>query len=993
MEINDNLVKAASEFSKIASNNLNKIDNKENLDKISYLSTKIIKNTEFEQNNHIKSHKFILDDVDDLYKILKWESIDGLEEKYQDLVKIAISTIKSKTMNEKPETALEFFFNLDILNQCRLLDDSQFNEFLRSTLLELGPNYIVEPETTLFSFLADSKNFNISKFAIDLIQDPSFEINKQDKNGDTPLHLAAKNNNLPLVEALIAHKADPLQANDLGKIPFDVASWDSGEALAKAIPMDTHINGKPFGEIVMKWASSISLSSTSPVFPELVAYLRKQSFEEESLQELTNNWDRDFLMGCLMNGYLLENIPKEKFVYLCSEAIEYNKVEAIKTILTSGKLPFSPVKGTDFFTAIESNNSLKTELRKEVDEVKKTLSEKGFQAYQSLAKNLQMDEEGYRRAVKIEEIDHSFQILIEENVPGAKEAKDEFDEGTITQFCRLKFENAKKIFELDDGPEAKAAAAAVMGKYELVVLKNMAWKKKDIPLLSAIETYSTEHIYTEAVIANKIIVNLALDKMIFKNKKEYEGGDTWVAQYFTNLLKSVEPKLSDLNLPEDRVNKAKQVLQLCIGELQDQSLWANDIGNRLFQESNVSSNRLLKSKELLQKIDSLQVGDSCIIIVNSIDHATLMRIEKTNEKEARILFYNTGLGLENHPKGDKPKSYQTFIEYLHVPIENFHHPDKQALFKGELFPDMPEIYKQLESLSTGGVLQPPSNHQEYFETIQVGGSCAYQSFLAMIRERIVRSLADPQEGLGLYKAVKGIMHSELDVRTKGERDEKISNLLQPKLKIFGAELRILNNLEIPAQREVLIKSLVLELRAQNLEAVADEIEQSQQASTLNLFSKFKKAINQLSLLESPLIQDGLVAEVVQFNKEKVNINRSGFKENLDDWLRDLTPDNINKLNHAMRDHFITKSRFTSVITDWIARNLTEIPKGPDDTSSNRITFLNGFINAVNRRPLDIRRILLNPILDNHYRLGNLDVAAFLIDACGLKEIEDLKKEI
>ncbi|MBA3602881.1 MAG: hypothetical protein H0W50_04405 [Parachlamydiaceae bacterium] len=55
---------------------------------------------------------------------------------------------------------------------------------------------------------------------------------------------------------------------------------------------------------------------------------------------------------------------------------------------------------------------------------------------------------------------------------------------------------------------------------------------------------------------------------------------------------------------------------------------------------------------------------------------------------------------------------------------------------------MSPVYEMVKKLAEGGVKQPPSVDQEYYEAIQKGGSCAYQSFLAMIRERLVSSVPD-----------------------------------------------------------------------------------------------------------------------------------------------------------------------------------------------------------------------------------------------------------
>ena len=56
-----------------------------------------------------------------------------------------------------------------------------------------------------------------------LVEECSVDINKQDKEGSTPISLAAQEGHLTVVEYLIKKRCDPLQRNDIGCTPADVA--------------------------------------------------------------------------------------------------------------------------------------------------------------------------------------------------------------------------------------------------------------------------------------------------------------------------------------------------------------------------------------------------------------------------------------------------------------------------------------------------------------------------------------------------------------------------------------------------------------------------------------------------------------------------------------------------------------------------------------------------------------------------------------------------
>ena len=58
------------------------------------------------------------------------------------------------------------------------------------------------------------------------ILDKGADVNKQNDNGDTALHIAAKNDNVEIIELLIKNKAALDIPNKEGVIPFELFSPD-----------------------------------------------------------------------------------------------------------------------------------------------------------------------------------------------------------------------------------------------------------------------------------------------------------------------------------------------------------------------------------------------------------------------------------------------------------------------------------------------------------------------------------------------------------------------------------------------------------------------------------------------------------------------------------------------------------------------------------------------------------------------------------------------
>ncbi len=981
-----NLEKAAQAFSTAANQAAVETKNDILRDNIQTLSKEIMQYAGDRQNS-AASCSAMINKASRLYDISKFNfnetSMAAVENHYVTLSKLATSVIHNKMMEGQADSSwLLDFLKLDKNIQKELLNDPQISQRFSAAISEAGPNLLLNRETrlTLFIRLAFDENPDMRKFTIELLKHKDLDIDQSMTNGNTALHAAAKTNDDLLIKELLAAGADPLKSNQAGKTPFDSAGYSRcRELFLKVIPFDTVVKGEPFGKQALKWACTQYLPETFDYSP-FVNYIKSHPLDN-GLPYNTEDWNINFMNGLLKQGLLIKGLPEDELQRCCYYCIEYESVEGLRTILNSGRLPFLAINKTDLLSAIESNNSLATALEKELKNVKSSLGEEGLQAYQSLFRNLAGNDT--RRTIHLEAIDHDFQILIENKMPGAEKAKADFDDSERTLTQRKNLAEALQIFNEPVNAETKALNAVNRGEDVTSVLKQLAWMGNDNALLTELEKFlgfGLNDKFGEQVHAmNKIIANVALEKMYYVGKESYSGGkQNWVAPYFADALNNTQSKLTEANLSKE-LEPAQTVLKQCITEIQQQTRWTDYFTTRLEKEIDFDSNRLLQSKELVNAINSLPVGQSCLVPVTTLGHSTLMRIERTGEENVRILFYNTGQGVRgNHAEG-LGGTYQTFIEYREVPIKNLQDPEKWTLLiTGELR-DMTSIYGLLKSICVGGKKQPASLHEEYYEAVQKSGSCAYQCYMAMIRERLISSLPNPVEGLGLYKAVKGMMLNTFEERTRAFLKPNIDEQLQSKLQVVGAELNIANALVDPSKRQNLLKELITELRGHHLEDLVEEIEQSAKAPSLVLFTVVRRAIDELTILDAPLTQNGLAKDAIMARRKKEDLGKQEYKKILDDYLNDfqLTPERSDQWAKVFATQYMGGT-FQSTAVEWAVNNFNKIPKGPGDDDP-RCVLLNRFVQGMRRQNIDNRESMLSPLLKAF--ANNPEMVAYLRKEC------------
>jgi hypothetical protein len=674
-------------------------------------------------------------------------------------------------------------------------------------------------------------------------------------------------------------------------------------------------------------------------------------------------------------------VAKEICPMIIKKFIKKKDVEGLRLVLNSGYFPFEPIKHTDFFSAIEANETFALALEKELKTAKNTFTKETLEAYRNLAKNLD-NPNNTRRSIKMDSIDRDFLILVENKIPGAAEAKAKFDASSETRLQRENMAKAHAILNESSSPEEKVQAALKISKNILLLLKEIAWMNNDNKLLSECQKFI--HPFTEEKVVNKIIANIALDKMYFPEKDSYKGGiNNWVAPYFANALEIASSKLEEIKPNfEKAIPPTQQLLnQICL-ELHQSTRWECDIHSRSLQEATGEKNRFLQSNDLISTINSLPKGMSILIPISAADHATLMRVENTGEGTCRILYHNTGDGIDkHHPKGQKTNTYQTFIEYAQVPLQNFQDPNTWSTLINKEIPDMSLVYTLLDKLCSGGTKQPPSPYPEFYEAMQASGSCAYQCILSMIRERIVSSMSNPEEGLALYKIVKGTLHEGLEEKTRPLRNAAINSVFLSKLHIMGLEIEIARALSDPSQRTKLIDEVCEELRANGLEDLEEKIKNYAEKTPLALFTVFREVLSELEKTNNPLIGNGLVTKILQASKERDSLNRQSYLEVLDSYLQDPTSDNIKACVASLGSSFVG-GKLQTAAGEWMITRLVKVPAANNKDPSTFI--LGGLVIAFNTLPQETRKELLPLLLYMYSQAKNNEMVAYLQSACSVE---------
>jgi len=112
------------------------------------------------------------------------------------------------------------------------------NTRLSLLLLERSVSCVIDDEIEGTSVMHEAVRYHRRKVLAELLVSPVFSssINRMDHQADTPLHIAARVNDLKALKMLLDAKANPHAKNDYGNVPLhDAASWGHHEILVELI--------------------------------------------------------------------------------------------------------------------------------------------------------------------------------------------------------------------------------------------------------------------------------------------------------------------------------------------------------------------------------------------------------------------------------------------------------------------------------------------------------------------------------------------------------------------------------------------------------------------------------------------------------------------------------------------------------------------------------------------------------------------------------------
>lgn len=178
-----------------------------------------------------------------------------------------------------------------------------------------------------------------------------------------------------------------------------------------------------------------------------------------------------------------------------------------------------------------------------------------------------------------------------------------------------------------------------------------------------------------------------------------------------------------------------------------------------------------------------------------IGHSMFGTIEKNSEGLCRVTIYNTGAGINFHPRWKNTGRYQTFLIFDRVPYEDiigFSHLPSLFSSKAESGMNSNKFYALLEEMCQKGVKLPASENEEDYEQIQTIGSCIIQSLMAFFRHRIMESKeGSPAEKLGFYKAVKAFTLQHILKDSLGDLNPQLKEYAEEKIQKYVYDLEIL----------------------------------------------------------------------------------------------------------------------------------------------------------------------------------------------------------
>lgn len=300
----------------------------------------------------------------------------------------------------------------------------------------------------------------------------------------------------------------------------------------------------------------------------------------------------------------------------------------------------------------------------------------------------------------------------------------------------------------------------------------------------------------------RAVANFVLDKVFLRERESLTAGDTKAASsYMVGALRGINDDNGQLSavLGPDLANQAMEVATETASLLRDLTVDANRFDGVV--------------DTVLSRMASLEPGQSMVFSSLFPTHEVYVLVERdenpNGDAVGRVKIFNTGLGLEAHHAQAPDGRYQTFLEYHDIPFGDLTNRASLASIIGH-DGDINGLYEALSSwCQRGEKAEPrdPETESEYYEQSQTTGSCAFQTQMALLRERLFMVASTPQEGFALYKLMKAKLMREFTVLTQGRLAEPVRRAVEIKQRVQDLGLAMAVQLAEPSTRGALFDEL------------------------------------------------------------------------------------------------------------------------------------------------------------------------------------------
>jgi len=379
--------------------------------------------------------------------------------------------------------------------------------------------------------------------------------------------------------------------------------------------------------------------------------------------------------------------------------------------------------------------------------------------------------------------------LKEGNFPNMTSLHDSFRQELVERQ-----ENFEQIIELGHKDEdAFIAEVKKLDDKGKAALRELIHVRRDVELFGALKILPWKKLGQ-----TKLLANIFLEKVIYADKSSYDSNTAeWTTFALARALEraldrvgpvpgeTVSPEIEELTLKYLK-ETFLPLIRNCgfmVREKRNSTKFAEMFGEKLYEE------------KLVDAVSDLELGESILIPWGMFMHWMGVYVERNTDDTVKITLYNTGKGIrEHHYQWNETHRFQTFLSVDSVPIKNLQNSETwERLRELKRSLDAAEVYKFFtEELCQGGRVLPPSEFSEDYESSQVGGSCAYQFQLAMLRHQLLHltDVGTKKERLGLYKLLKAQLFHVYATDELKDLDQTIQDASVTKLEKLASDIQL-----------------------------------------------------------------------------------------------------------------------------------------------------------------------------------------------------------